>query len=95
MVRGKFRVDSYQSTLHQQQLPKVDQTDAKEAYRYEFVEKRTIILSPVYSSDPTSENHTFWQASPSGRIELGTVNPEAWKQFELGKEYYIDFTIAG
>ena len=61
---------------------------------YEAVEIRTVLLQPVYSSDPSSENRRFWQASPTGKIELGTINPEAWQHFEMGKEYYVDFTPA-
>lgn len=56
---------------------------------------QTIKLSPVYKNgDPNSENSKFWRWSPSGSIQLGCLNPEASKQFELGKEYYIDFTPA-
>ena len=29
-----------------------------------------------------------------GKIELGTINKAAADAFELGKEYYIDFTRA-
>ena len=57
-------------------------------------ELRSVNLTPVYSNDPASENAQFWRFTPTGKIELGTINPEAWKQFELGKEYYIDFTPA-
>lgn len=55
-------------------------------------EIKSIKLAPVYSNDPASENGKFWKASPSGEIRLGTINPEASSQFELGAEYYIDFT---
>ena len=57
-------------------------------------ELRSVNLTPVYSNDPASENAKFWKYTPCGKIELGTINPDAWKQFELGKEYYIDFTLA-
>lgn len=58
-------------------------------------EMTTIKMSPVYANnDPNHENSKFWRYSPSGSLELGCVNPEAVKQFELGKEYYIDFTPA-
>jgi hypothetical protein len=50
-------------------------------------EGQVIKLSPVYSNSP--ENKEFYKWTPCGQIELGTVNPEAAKQFELGKE---DFT---
>lgn len=57
-------------------------------------EIKSIKLNPVYSSDLNSENGKFWKASPSGDIRLGTINPEASSQFELGAEYYVDFTKA-
>ena len=46
----------------------------------------------VYTGSP--ENEDFFQYTPSGSIVLYTVNPEAAKQFETGKEYYVDFTAA-
>ena len=55
-------------------------------------EIQTNKLLPVTSG--SEENKAFFEASPSGSIELGTVNEEAAKVFELGKEYYIDFTPA-
>ena len=53
----------------------------------------SIILNPVMSG--SKENESFYNYSPWGQIELGTVNVEAVKQFEVGKEYYVDFTEAG
>jgi len=59
-------------------------------------ELQTITLAPVYDNgDPNHENTKFWQASPSGQIQLGTINAAAAAEFELGREYYIDFTPAG
>lgn len=58
-------------------------------------EKRTLNFTPVYSDEPGSENKIFWEYTPSGSLQLGTVNQEAWEQFEIGKEYYLDFTPAG
>lgn len=52
----------------------------------------TIKLQPVTSG--SEENQSFYEATPSGSIELGTVNEAAASQFELGAEYYIDFTKA-
>lgn len=55
-------------------------------------EIQTIKLTPVTSG--SGENKSFYEATPSGSIELGTVNEAAAKSFELGKAYYIDFTPA-
>lgn len=69
--------------------------DRIERTLYSGEELQTIVLSPVYkTNDPEDENSKFWKWSPSGSLHLGTLNPEASKQFELGKEYYIDFTPA-
>ena len=42
------------------------------------------------------EDHSFWAATPSGTIELNTLNPAAVDQFAavLGKSVYVDFTSA-
>jgi len=58
-------------------------------------ELRTLNFNPVYGNgDPNHENTKFFAYTPSGTVQLGTVSPEAWSQFELGKEYYLDFTVA-
>lgn len=55
-------------------------------------EFQTIDLSPVGGNSP--ENAAFYAATPSGSIKLSTINKEAGSYFELGGEYYIDFTKA-
>lgn len=90
MVRAKFKVQKIERTSHMRSLGKND----KGAEAWEPCELHTIVLQPVYSSDPEHENRTFWNASPSGEIRLGTINEQAWSQFELGSEYYVDFTPA-
>lgn len=55
-------------------------------------ECRSLKLSAVYSG--SEENKEFFKFTPYGRIELGTVNKGAWEKFELGKEYFVDFTPA-
>lgn len=89
-VRAKFKVVRFEAQEHMKHVGKGD--DGRD--RYERTELRTIVLQPVYSNDPTSENAKFWAASPSGEIKLSTINERAWAEFELGAEYYIDFTRA-
>jgi hypothetical protein len=79
MVRAKFKVDAIENT------------------KYGKTGKvlTTIKMTPVYPGEnPTHENKKFWDASPSGELRLGTVNAKAVEYFELGEEYYIDFTKA-
>ncbi len=76
IVRAKFKVDS----IERQQWGA-------------GVEVHTIKMTPVYkTNDPADENSKFWKASPSGQLLIGCANPEAVKTFDLGREYYIDFT---
>ena len=51
-----------------------------------------IELEPVYSG--SKENDEFFRMTPGGRIRMEVVNAEAVKAFEVGKEYYVDFTPA-
>ncbi len=88
-VRAKFKVSRVEATLSTKGHSENGTWIVEGAE-----ELRTIVLVPVYDPEPGSENHTFWQATPSGQIMLGTVNPAAWQQFELGEEFYIDFTPA-
>ena len=55
-------------------------------------EVQTIKLTPVTSG--SDENKAFYDATPGGSIDLQTLNPQAASYFELGKEYYLDFTKA-
>ena len=51
-----------------------------------------IVLEAV--TDGSDENKSFWKHTPSGRLEMSIDNPAAVEQFEVGKEYYLDFTPA-
>jgi len=49
-----------------------------------------LVLVPV--SCGSEENKNFFNYTPYGELRFGTVNKEAAKQIEIGKEYYIDIT---
>jgi len=48
-----------------------------------------VVLMPVTTG--SEENKSFWNYTPSGRIEMHITNPDV--KFELG-EYFVDFTKA-
>src|SRR5260221_13335708 len=95
-IRAKFRLNSFttemQGNARRDEKGEHIKVDGK--YVYDQVEKRTLNFTPVYSNEPGSENKAFWDATPSGSVQLGVVNQEAWKHFELGKKYYLAFTPA-
>ena len=51
-----------------------------------------ITLIPVTSGSP--ENLNFYKWTPGWSILLSTVNGEAGRQFNVGDEFYVDFTDA-
>lgn len=51
-----------------------------------------IRLAPVVGGSP--ENDSFFKWTPYGGISMGTINPEAASQFEVGKQYYVKFEKA-
>lgn len=79
MVRAKFVVESYETRKSNTRDP-------------ESEELRSIKMIAV--SDGSEENKKFFRWTPNGQINIGILNPEAWRQLELGKSYYVDFTEA-
>lgn len=51
------------------------------------VEMRAVITG-------SDENKEFFKWTPNASISLSIMNDEAAKQFEVTKEYYVDFTPA-
>ena len=63
-----------------------------ETYLDRGEEVRKVKLNVVVDGSP--ENKEFFRWTPSGQIDLGTVNRKAWEQFPLGREVYVEFSDA-
>ena len=81
-TRAKFAVSSITRTLGYKYI------DGKSIEQ----EVQTIALRPCAAT--SEENKRFFASTPTGEIQLGIVNLEAARLFELNKEYYVDFTPA-
>jgi hypothetical protein len=95
-VRAKFKLNSITSQMQYMSEPTGEKdAQGRSIDRGVHKEMRTLVFNPVYGNgDPEHENTRFWQASPQGELKLGVINQQAWEQFELGKEYYLDFIPA-
>lgn len=59
-------------------------------------------VGPKFTQNPQTkvyemeacENTAFWHASPVGSLELGSVDKAAADFYQVGKEYFLDFTAA-
>lgn len=93
-VRAKFKVTSIKREENRI-YPHKDEKGNPDYKRPERSDLYSIQMSPVYgNNDPEHENTKFWQATPTGAISLGTINEAAATAFEVGAEYYVDFTPA-
>ncbi len=52
----------------------------------------TIVMQPVY--DNGKANKDWAKYTPSGKLEMTVTNPKAIEAFNIGKEYYLDFSPA-
>lgn len=78
MVRAKFKVSS---------IKLLNAWDGNKN-----VIGKEILMYPVSAKE--GENSIFGKATPSGGITMVIVPEEASAQFEMNKEYYVDFTDA-
>lgn len=83
MVRAKFYVTSVSEPKQATKFLGDGKTEQVNAY--------DITLNAVTASG-SQENQEFFTNTPTGSLVFNTVNEAAAKQFEVGKEYYIDFT---
>lgn len=51
-----------------------------------------VYLNPVYSSDKSTPNHSWSEATPNGKLEMTITNMAAVDKFVPGIEYDITFT---
>lgn len=42
----------------------------------------------------SDENESWSKYTPSGSLQINITNPDAFNQFEIGKEYYLTFDPA-
>lgn len=55
-------------------------------------EYRNVHLRAVYSNDPSSENYSWSNYTPYANLVMYITNPDAFNQFENGKEYLISIS---
>jgi len=53
-----------------------------------------VSMMPVYDTGSAPENKTWSKWTPGGLIQMTITNPDAIDKFEIGKSYYVDFTLA-
>ena len=81
MVRCKFRLDHVSEDSQGTRDGKPHTT-------------KTLKFSAVADNDPNSENHKFWEYTPSGQLEFCCAKTAAVAGMTVGEDYYIDIIEA-
>jgi hypothetical protein len=79
MVRAKMRC-----------IEKTQRTSGSQYGEAKPVDTEEVKLAPV--TGPGNEAWSKW--TPCGSVSMTITNPEAVAQFEVGKDYFLDFTPA-
>lgn len=53
-----------------------------------------VTLWAVYGGETNEEDNQFSSATPAGQLQMTISNPNAKGFFEVGKKYYLDFSLA-
>lgn len=83
-VRCKFKLWSRTSTMQGSWNYETQRSEQREMQSFSF----NVV------TDGSDEDKAFFASTPTGRIELGVCNPEAVKELELNRTYYVTFTPA-
>lgn len=86
MVRAKFMLQEITESGY-------GYTSAQGEYVTSKNAGKRLVFAPQYDTT-IPEDQRFAQATPSGRFEMTVDNPQALAQFEIGRQYYVDFTPA-
>jgi hypothetical protein len=88
-IRAKFRCNKI--TAEEQTIWNNSQGQGS----YDRMLIHTVEMVPVSAdSDPEHENSKFWDATPTGKLEIGCVPEETVRELKIGQEYYLDITLA-
>ena len=53
-----------------------------------------VAKSDGYPADGSDENNTFARWTPSAALQMSVTNPALLDAFEVGQQFYVDFTEA-
>ncbi len=88
--RIKVMVASVTRTKQGVYNPDTQKTETREVQSI----KMHVVTGRHGDEKDAEENKRFFASTPSGSVEFGTINADAAAQFDLGAEFYVDFTPA-
>ncbi len=63
--------------------------------RYEGCENLVFraVCANEYGEDGADENNTFARFTPAADLSMSITNPDLMGKYEVGQEFYVDFTL--
>lgn len=61
---------------------------------FESLKFSAVCRNEGYPSDGSDENNTFAKWTPSADLNILVNNPDLFDKFQVGQEFYLDFTEA-
>jgi len=61
---------------------------------YEKLDFSAVCKNDGYPADGSDENNTFAMFTPSAELSMTINNPALFGKFDVGQEFYLDFTLA-
>ena len=63
-------------------------------YDMNQIVKMTAVGKSGYPEDGADENNSYARWTPSADLSISIANPALFDQFEVGQQFYLDFTKA-
>lgn len=60
----------------------------------QIVTMTAVSKSDGYPADGSDENNTYARWTPSADLSISIANPALFDKFEIGQQFYLDFTLA-
>lgn len=60
----------------------------------EIVKMTAVSKSDGYPEDGSDENNSYARWTPTADLSISIANPALFDQFEIGQQFYLDFTKA-
>ncbi len=69
-------------------------TDVQKYPLNQIVKMTAVGKSDGYPDDGSDENNSYARWTPSADLSISIANPSLFDKFEVGQQFYLDFTAA-
>ena len=75
-------------------ISNVEQTEVDDVLTQEELTMHAVVSDEQFGENGESENNTYSRWTPNANLKMVITNPALFGKFNVGEEYYLDFTKA-